>query len=81
MRLATEEARRPFDLERGALWSATVYRLDLTSGKRQLVAKVAPVDPAGVTSISNVLYTPDGKAYAYSDTQELSELFLVAGVR
>jgi eukaryotic-like serine/threonine-protein kinase len=61
--------------------SATVYRLDLTSGKRQLVAKVAPVDPAGVTSISNVLYTPDGKAYAYSDTQELSELFIVAGVK
>ncbi len=27
VRLATEEARRPFDLERGALWSATVYRL------------------------------------------------------
>jgi Tol biopolymer transport system component/predicted Ser/Thr protein kinase len=61
--------------------SATVYRLDVTSGKRQLVAKVAPVDPAGVTSISNVLYTPDGKAYAYSDTQELSELFIVAGVK
>jgi eukaryotic-like serine/threonine-protein kinase len=61
--------------------SATVYRLDVSSGKRQLVAKVAPVDPAGVTSISNVLYTPDGKAYAYSDTQELSELFVVAGVK
>jgi Tol biopolymer transport system component/predicted Ser/Thr protein kinase len=61
--------------------SATVYRLDVTSGKRQLVAKVAPVDPAGVTSISNVLYTPDGTAYAYSDTQELSELFIVAGVK
>ena len=61
--------------------SATVYRLDVTSGKRQLVAKLAPVDPAGVTSISNVLYTPDGNAYAYSDTQELSELFIVAGVK
>ena len=61
--------------------SATVYRLDVTSGKRQLVAKLAPADTAGVTSISNVLYTPDGKAYAYSDTQELSELFIVGGLR
>jgi Tol biopolymer transport system component/predicted Ser/Thr protein kinase len=61
--------------------SATVYRLDVTSGKRETVGKLAPADTAGVTSISNVLYTPDGKAYAYSDTQELSELFLVGGVR
>jgi serine/threonine protein kinase len=61
--------------------SATVYRLDVTSGKRQLVAKLAPADTAGVTSISNVAYTPDGKAYAYSDTQELSELFIVGGVK
>ena len=61
--------------------SATVYRLDVTSGKRQFVAKLAPTDPSGVTSVSNVLYTPDGKACAYSDTQELSELFLAVGVR
>lgn len=60
--------------------SATVYRLNVTSGKREMVGKLAPADTAGVTSISNVLYTPDGKAYAYSDTQELSELFIVAGV-
>jgi eukaryotic-like serine/threonine-protein kinase len=61
--------------------TATVYRLDVTSGKRELVAKLTPADTAGVTSISNVLYTPDGKAYAYSDTQELSELFIVGGVK
>ena len=61
--------------------SATVYRLDLTTGKRQLVAKLAPADTAGVTSISNVLYTSDGKAYAYADTQELSELFMATGVK
>jgi hypothetical protein len=61
--------------------SANVYRLDVTTGKRGFVAKLAPADTAGVTSISSVLYTPDGKAYAYSGTQELSELFIVDGVR
>jgi serine/threonine protein kinase len=61
--------------------SATVYRLDLTTGKRQLVRKLSPADTSGVTSISNVLYTPDGKSYAYSDTQELSELFIVANLK
>jgi len=28
-----------------------------------------------------VKYAPDGKAHAHSDTQELSELFLVVGIR
>jgi hypothetical protein len=34
-----------------------------------------------VTAISNILSTPGSKAHAYSDTQELSDLFLVRGVR
>ena len=55
--------------------------MDVSSGKPEFVGKLAPTDPSGVASISNVLYTPDWKGYAYSDTQELSELFLVAGVR
>jgi predicted Ser/Thr protein kinase len=61
--------------------SATVYRVDVTSGKREVAGKLAPADAAGVTSIASVLYTPDGKAYAYSDTQELSELFIVGGLK
>jgi serine/threonine protein kinase/Tol biopolymer transport system component len=61
--------------------SATIYRLDMNSGKRQQMATLTPLDVAGVTSISNLEYTPDGKAYAFSDTQELSDLFVVQGVR
>lgn len=61
--------------------SAPVYRLDVATGKRQLVATLAPNDPAGVTAILNVRMTPDGKAYAYSYYRELSDLFLVEGVR
>jgi eukaryotic-like serine/threonine-protein kinase len=61
--------------------TAAVYRLDISTGKRQLVATLGPGDPAGVTSISEVRLTPDGKAYAYSYRRELSDLFLVEGVR
>lgn len=61
--------------------SATVCRLNVASGKREVVGKLGPADSAGVTSIANVLYTPDGKAYAYSDTQELSELFIAGRVK
>jgi Tol biopolymer transport system component len=61
--------------------SAPVYRLDVATGKRQLVATLAPSDPAGVTSVLNVRMTPDGKFTAYSYFRELSDLFLVEGVR
>ena len=61
--------------------SAPVYRLDVASGKRELVTTLAPTDLAGVTAIQNVRFTPDGKSYAYSFSRELSDLFLVENVR
>jgi hypothetical protein len=61
--------------------SAAVYRFDIATGKRQLVATLAPSDPAGVTAVLNVRMTPDGKFYGYSFDRELSDLFLVEGVR
>jgi serine/threonine protein kinase len=60
--------------------SAPVYQLDVATGKRELVATLAPSDPAGVTSVLNVRMTADGKSYAYSFFRELSDLFLVEGV-
>ena len=60
---------------------ATVYRLDLSTGKREQVLTLGPGDPGGITSIVNVRMTADGKTYAYSATRELSDLFLVSGVR
>jgi eukaryotic-like serine/threonine-protein kinase len=60
--------------------SAPVYRVDMATGKRDLVATFAPSDSDGVTAIVSVRMTPDGKTYAYSDTRELSDLFLVSGV-
>jgi sugar lactone lactonase YvrE len=57
--------------------SATVYRLDVNGGKRAVVGKLTPPNTAGVTSISNVAYAADGKTYAYSEMEELSELFVV----
>jgi serine/threonine protein kinase len=61
--------------------SAPVYKLDLATGKRELVTTLAPSDPAGVTAVLNVRMTPDGKTYAYSYDLELSDLFIVENVR
>jgi hypothetical protein len=58
-----------------------VYRLDVATGKRELMMTLAPTDSSGVTAIVNVRITPDGKSYAYSFDRELSDLFLVENVR
>ena len=61
--------------------SAPLYRLELATGKRELITTLAPSDVAGVTTIVNVRMTADGKSYGYSFSRELSDLFLVDGVR
>jgi WD40 repeat protein len=60
---------------------AKIYRIDLSSGKREIWKELSPLDPAGVFSIDPVLLTPDGKAYVYSYRRMLSELYLVEGVK
>ena len=61
--------------------SAPLYRLELATGKRELITTLAPSDVAGVTTIVNVRMTADGKSYGYSFSRELSDLFLVDGVQ
>ncbi len=58
---------------------AQVFRLDLSTGKRQLVRTVAPPDIAGLTGILAFRITADGNAYAYSYGRALSALYLVKG--
>jgi eukaryotic-like serine/threonine-protein kinase len=66
----------------GALlgYSVDVVRVDLTSGRRELFKKIGPSDPAGVLLVGAV-FTPDGKSYAYSCFNGLSQLYLVEGLR
>jgi hypothetical protein len=60
---------------------ASIYGVEVLSGRRQLVYKLAPTDPAGVWNSLAVLITPDGKSYVYSDYRILSELYLADGLR
>ncbi len=61
--------------------SAPLYQLEVATGKRELITTLGPSDVAGVTTIMNARVTPDGKTYGYSFSRELSDLFLVDGVR
>lgn len=60
---------------------ASIYRLEILTGRRRLVYKLAPSDVAGLWGIWPVLITPDGKSYLYSDYRILSELYLANGLR
>ena len=60
---------------------ARVYRVDVESGRKELWKELMPVDPAGVERISNVVVTPDGKSYAYTYARQLTDLFVVEGLK
>ena len=61
-------------------YSMDVMRVDLASGRRELFKKIGPPDPAGAVLV-DAAFTPDGKHYAYSCFNALSQLYLVEGLR
>ncbi|HEY3204266.1 MAG TPA: protein kinase [Thermoanaerobaculia bacterium] len=65
-------------------WSevpARLERVDLATGRRDLVHRLAPPDLAGVVRIQNAAVASDENLYAYSAIQRRSDLFLVEGAR
>ncbi len=60
---------------------AIVSLVDTTTGKRKVWKQIVPADAAGVDNVGNILFTPDMKSYVYSYTRNLSDLYLVEGLR
>jgi Tol biopolymer transport system component/predicted Ser/Thr protein kinase len=60
---------------------ARLQRIDLTSGKRELLRPIGPTDLTGVLQIGTFAMSDDGKSYAYSCRRMVSHLFLVEGAR
>jgi len=61
--------------------SLKISRLNLTTGRKELLKEVTPADRAGIFYPPTMLITPDGKAYVYSLRRYLMELFLVDGLK
>ena len=61
--------------------SATLYKVDPFTGRRELLRRIVPSDPAGISSPPKVCVSADAKAYVYSFERYLSELYLVRGLR
>jgi len=60
--------------------TATVYRLHVDSGERQLVRSLEMRDPTGGFGITRVAAAPDGRSFAYNTLRQLSELYLLQGL-
>jgi len=69
-----------FVFDRGKL-PGRVYRLEFSTGKRELWRELVPLDPAGIDLLSPPALTPDGKTYVYSYNRILSDLFLADGLK
>lgn len=74
------DGKQVFVFNRSGL-PAKVYSLDLKTGERKLMREVAPADRAGTDSIESLVVAGDGRTYAYSYTQNLSELHIVQGLK
>jgi serine/threonine protein kinase len=60
---------------------ATIFRVDIASGRREAWKELMPSDPAGVAGLAWICLTPDGESYAYTYSRTLSDLYLVEGLR
>jgi Tol biopolymer transport system component len=58
-----------------------VFQIDVVSGKQRLVKELAPGDRAGVSQLTAVAATPDGRTFAYSYQQMLYDLYVVDGLK
>lgn len=64
--------------QRGEL-PTKVYRLDLSTGQREVWKELQPADSAGVFSVNMLFLTRDAEAYVYSYRRTLSDLYLASG--
>ena len=60
---------------------AKIYRVNLATGQKEIWKQLMPTDATGVFDISQVALTNDGKAYAYSYSRLLSNVYLVEGLK
>ena len=60
---------------------ANVFRVDIATGRREFWKAFAPPDRAGLVYVDPILVTPDGRAYVYEYFFDLSELYLVDGIK
>lgn len=65
----------------GKSYPATINRVSVTTGKRELWVAIQPSDPSGLTAIPRGCVAPKANTYCYEPFRDLSDLYLVKGLR
>ncbi len=60
---------------------ASIYKVDLSTGKKTLVLRLMPADPSGVINVNKVVVSRNGQAYAYNYVRILTNLLVVEGLK
>lgn len=58
-----------------------IHRIDVATGRRDLVREILPANPAGLSGVREIVLAPDGKALAYNYVRKLSDLYLIEGLK
>jgi hypothetical protein len=58
-----------------------LVRLDLATGRRDVLREFMPADPSGISGIQEIQVSPDDRNYSYNYVRRLSNLYLVEGLR
>jgi hypothetical protein len=80
------DGRRLFFFRYPTELTAEIHELEVATGRRKRLWRLQHQDPAGATPPGvgggpGVRITPDGKSYAYSYLRNLSDLYLVDGLK
>ena len=58
-----------------------IFRLDLATGKKELMKEFMPADPGGITGMRAVTMTGDARTITFNYRRRLSELFVIEGLK
>ncbi len=58
-----------------------IFNLDMATGRREPWKEITPSDPAGAQMVFRIVFSADGKSYAYSVSRVLSDLYVVDGLK
>jgi Tol biopolymer transport system component len=61
--------------------STKISRLDVATGRQEVLREMTLSDPAGVLETPTIILTPDGKGYIYTTRRTLTDLYLADGLR
>jgi Tol biopolymer transport system component len=61
--------------------SASIERLDITTGRSEKWKELVPADRTGLIEVGLPIIAHDGRSYAYSTARLVSELFLAEGMK